>query len=215
MDIKYVLTLTSDPQAEKPVLEPPRDVSDELTEACDESTEDDVRTSQFVNPVRMYSYLEATMPSFGEDDLSSVDLGECEDEWMAVDVNEVPTVDSHKKEAGWENVEVNIAVAQCGLDGEDDYSIESFRSNRRKEELSGCSRFFPCTRLILQDEAAPPKVKSVLPQAIKDAVPPSVMFLKSACKAVFDTHSTVSKLLDKMEQAKVEMKCAEMTAKHK
>ena len=106
---------------------------------------------------------------------------------MAVDVSEVPTVDTHKQETGWENVEVKTAVAQCGLDGEDDDSIESFRSNRKKEELSGCSPLFPYTRLILQDTSAPPTVKSVLHQAIKDAVPPSVMFWKSACKAVPDT----------------------------
>ena len=69
MDVEYVPTLTSDPQAEKPVLEPPRDVCEELVEARDESIEDDVSTGHFVNPAPKYSYLEATKPSPGDGEL--------------------------------------------------------------------------------------------------------------------------------------------------
>lgn len=133
-DVEYVPTLPTDPQPDKPVLEPSRDVSKELTEARDESKEDDVSTSQFVNQASQS--VELTKPSVEDDDFSSVDLNEGEADWTEVDTAEVPSPDARTQEAGWESVELNTAVSKCSLDGEDDYLIESFRSSRKKENLS-------------------------------------------------------------------------------
>ncbi len=134
MKIEHVPVLAPDPQAEKPVLEPPGNISGELGEARRESIDQDESTSQFINLAP--PSIGRKTPSLEDDDLFSVNFNECEDEWMKVDTADVPAVDSHKEEVGWENVELNTSAAICSLEGEDDYSIEPFRSSRRKEELS-------------------------------------------------------------------------------
>lgn len=133
-DVEYVPTLPTDPQPDKPVLEPSRDVCKELAEARDESNEADVSSSQFVNAAP--ESIKPTEPLLEDDELSSVDLNESADEWTEVDTIEGPTPNDRTQEAGWESVELNTAVAKCSLDGEDEYSVESFRSSRKKENLS-------------------------------------------------------------------------------
>ena len=127
-------TIPTDPLDDMPVLEPPRDVSDELTDAHEDGIDEDVSTSQFINANP--PNLKAKTPSVADSDVSSVDLADAGEGWTEVDTDEVPAVGSRKEELGWETVALASAVAECDLAGEDEYSIETFRSSKKKEELS-------------------------------------------------------------------------------
>ena len=91
-------------------------------------------TSQFINQAP--TGLQPTRISLSDSDLSSVDLNNNGDEqWIDVDTTEAPIVGKEAKEAGWESVDLSATVAKFNLTGEDEYSIETFRSSKKKEDL--------------------------------------------------------------------------------
>ena len=144
IDVEYMPTLTTGPGPEKTRLEVPRNVFMDLIQAQDETANDDfsredvpdVSTDEFVNPAP--KYLEPTKPSLQDDELSLVDLDEGGDDWIDVDSDKGPAVGRDAEEADWESVDLASAAAECDLAGEDKYSIETFRSSKKKEDLSMC-----------------------------------------------------------------------------
>lgn len=130
--------------------------------------------------------IEPIKPSPGDDEVSSVEVNDGEDDWVDIDDDKVSAVGKMAEEAGWESVDLASAVAKSNLTGEDEYAVEPFRSSKKKEYLHGVSFLAIPSGLIRSGTPPATALTDTIQESIKDAVPPSVTFLKFAYKAVSD-----------------------------
>ena len=55
-----------------------------------------------------------------------------DEEWEEIDAKGIPATGGQDEEPDWETVEVGTENAGCELPGEDGYSLDTFRSSKRK-----------------------------------------------------------------------------------